>query len=433
MKFEIIEANEVNYSMIERLVRRNQEVRVDIKNEVLNIIQAVKNQKDKAIIELTKKYDDVSLRPDEIKVGKEEIKKAYNKVNKEFIKAINEAKDNIFKFHEIQKQKELKIQIKSGIQINQIFRPIESIGIYVPGGRAIYPSTILMGSIPALIAGVKRIIISSPPNKNKTVAPEILVAANEVGISEIYKIGGAQAIAAMAYGTKIIPHVQKIIGPGNEWVNTAKFLLSNIISIDLPAGPSEILIIADGNANPDFITIDLFSQIEHDPSNIGIIISPSERLIYQVFEKINVYLNDIPRKDIITSALKNNCLFIKAGDLNECCKLANMIAPEHLQIMTKTPKNLLKKIFNAGAIFLGENTPVALGDYCAGTNHILPTGGMAKSCSGLTVNDFLKSINVLECNRKGLINLSNCTMILARQEGLMSHEKSIKIRLKEKN
>jgi histidinol dehydrogenase len=290
-----------------------------------------------------------------------------------------------------------------------------------------------MIAAPAQVAGIQEIIMCTPPQKNKKIPPEILVAANEFGIQNIFKVGGAQAIAAMAYGTETIPQVLKVIGPGGVWVNAAKQLLSNTIAIDAPAGPSEILIIGDKSSDPRYIIVDLISQLEHDPNNIGIIVSDSQLLINQIKDSIDSYVSESRRKDIIEQALKNNSIIIKANNIEDCIRISNLIAPEHLEILTENPSKLLKKINNAGAIFLGPYSPVPLGDYSAGTNHIIPTGGSAKIYSGLNLYDFLKTMDVLKCDKIGLEKLSESAFKLAECEGLFAHKKSIEERLKDKD
>ena len=404
----------------------------EIKNEVLNIIEKVKLNGDESILDFTKRYDDVELSKSEIEVSEEEIKEAYEKIDNHLLEALKSAKENIRLFHEKQLREDWSITIKKGVNAGQIYRPIESIGIYIPGGRAIYPSTVLMAVIPALVAGVKKIIMCSPPQKNKKIAPEILVSANECGVKNIYKVGGAQAISAMALGTMTIPKVQKIIGPGNRWVNASKQILRDIVAIDNPAGPSEIMIIVDDSAPVNYVILDLISQVEHDPDNIGIVISTSKKIIEEIQKKIKSFIDQSKRRDIIQEALNKNSLLIQAPNIEECIRVSNIIAPEHLQIMTENPRLLLEKINNAGAVFLGQYSPVPLGDYSAGTNHILPTGGNAKIYSGLNIYEFLKIIDVLECDRKGLKSIAYSAMIIAEHEGLIGHKKSIEERLKDK-
>ncbi|MFX1316663.1 MAG: histidinol dehydrogenase [Promethearchaeota archaeon] len=429
---KIFNSELISEENISKFIFRTTDQLNDIKSDVLRIINDVKDNGDKAIVKLTKELDKVDTDICGIKVSEEEINEAYNNINKSLLEALRYAKGNLIKFHNAQKREPWSIEIEKGVKVSQIYRPLESIGIYIPGGRAIYPSTVLMAATPAHVAGVKNIILCSPPQKNKTISPEILVASKEYGIDKIYKVGGAQAIAAMAYGTETIPKVQKVIGPGNKWVNAAKQLLSDKIAIDTPAGPSEIVIIADKYANFNYVISDLLSQIEHDPENMGIIISDSNELIKRINKNLESSIKEINRKEIVKSAL-NNCMMIKAKDIEDCVRVANIIAPEHLEILTQAPKEVLEKINNAGAIFLGPFSPVSLGDYNAGINHILPTGGNAKKYSGLNVYDFYKIIGVLECNDEGLRKLSDSATIIAEYEGLCAHKRSIEERLKEKN
>lgn len=427
----IINSDEISEETISKFIPRTGSQLDEIKDDVINIINEVKLSGDSALLKFTQKFDKVELKKSEIKVSEEEINEAYKKIDPKLLKALKYAKKNIIKFHQAQKRDDWSIEIEKGVVAGQIYRPLDSIGIYIPGGRAIYPSTVLMAVAPAFVAGVSDIIICSPPQKDKNVASEIIVAAKEFGVSKIYKVGGAQAIAAMAYGTDVVPSVQKVVGPGNKWVNVAKQLLSNIIAIGTPAGPSEILIIADDSAKFDYVIIDFLSQIEHDPDNIGIIVTDSSNLIDYVKNNLDSFIEGLERKEIIKSAL-NKSLIVKAKDIDDCIGISNIIAPEHLEILTINPKDVLKKIKHAGAIFLGPYSPVPLGDYSAGTNHVLPTGGNAKKYSGLNVDDFLKIIDVLECNKNGLEELSESVFIIAEFEGFSAHKKSIEERLKDK-
>jgi len=430
---KIINSEDITEESLKKLIPRTGTQLDSIRESVNEILQKVKDRGDSALIELTKEFDGVKLDISEIQVSKDEISNAYKRVDKSLLNAIRIAKQNLLKFQEAQKKEDWSIEINKGVKTGQIYRPLESVGLYIPGGRAIYPSTVLMAAAPACVAGVKNIILCSPPQKDKNIAPEILVAASEFEINTIFKVGGAQAIAAMAFGTETIPKVQKVIGPGNKWVNGAKQLLSNIIAIDTPAGPSEILIIADDSANYKFIILDFISQIEHDPENIGIIVSDSLDLIEKIKNNMETFVLKSKRKDIVLAALENNSLLIQAKDIDDCIRVSNLIAPEHLEIITRNPKEILKMINNAGAIFIGPYSPVPLGDYSAGTNHILPTGGNADKYSGLNLSDFLKVIDVLECNSEGLANISESAMKLAEFEGLFAHKKSIEERLKDNN
>lgn len=407
----------------------------EIKESVLKIINRVKFEGDKALIAFTKEFDAVELNISEISVSESEIKDAYKNIDPKLLEALRHAKKNLTKFHEEQFKRfnEWYTTIEEGVEAGQIYRPLESVGIYVPGGRAVYPSTVLMAATPARVASVKELILCSPPQNNGKIAPEILVAASQFDITKIYKVGGAQAIAAMAYGTESIPSVQKIIGPGNKWVNAAKQLLSNEVAIDTPAGPSEICIIADDQSNYEYVIMDLLSQVEHDPDNIGILISDSSELIERVKNNLIKYIEISKRKEIIIQALKNNSLIIKAKNLDECIEISNIIAPEHLELLVSEPSKYIEDISNAGALFIGPYSPVPLGDYSAGTNHILPTGGTASKYSGLNVLSFLKIIDVLKCTKVGLKNLSMSAMKIAEFEGLHAHKSSIEERLKDKN
>jgi histidinol dehydrogenase len=430
---KIVNSDELNEETIHHHIPRSEAQLDSIRKSVNIIIQKVKEKGDKALISLTQKYDGIKLDSNEIQISKEEISQAYKKIDSDLLQAIHTAKENLVKFNKAQKREDWSIEIAKGVIAGQVYRPLETIGIYIPGGRAIYPSTVLMIAAPAYVAGVKNIIMCSPPQKNRKIAPEILVAANEFKIEKIYKVGGAQAIAAMAFGTETVPKVQKVIGPGNKWVNTAKQLLSNIIAIDAPAGPSEILIIADEFADPNYVIVDFLSQIEHDPDNVGIIVSESEDLISQITSSIDQYVKASKRSTIIEQAMLNNSIIIKAENLEDCIRISNLIAPEHLEILVENPTVLVKEIKNAGAIFLGPYSPIPLGDYCAGTNHILPTGGTAKKYSGLNLHDFLKTIDVLNCDKEGLKSLSKTAIKLAEFEGLYDHKRSIEERLKDKD
>jgi histidinol dehydrogenase len=430
---KVINSEEISEDNISQFIPRTQTELDSIRESVNDIINNVRSNGDKALIDYAKKFDHVELEKSDLRIVEEEINEAYENIDNDLLEALRYAKKNLIKYHQAQKKEEWSMEIEDGVTAGQIYRPLDSVGIYVPGGKAIYPSTVLMAATPAFVAGVRNVIICTPPQKNKKIAPEILVAAKEFEISQIFKIGGAQAIAAMTFGTNSVPKVQKIVGPGNKWVNVAKQLLSTHVAIDTPAGPSEILIIADESANYENVIVDFLSQIEHDPENIGVIVTPSKELVENVRKKIDSFVEKAERKDIIKSALKNNSVLIKAKDIEECIRVSNIVAPEHLEILTNNPREVITNIKSAGAIFLGHYSPVPLGDYSAGTNHILPTGGNAKKYSGLNVYDFLKIIDVLECNEDGLKTLSDSTMTIAQFEGLFGHKKSIEERLKDKN
>ncbi|MEM1593538.1 MAG: histidinol dehydrogenase [Archaeoglobaceae archaeon] len=377
--------------------------------KVKPIVEDVKKNGDKAVIKYEKMFDGVELK--RLKVRKKEIENAYEEVDEEVIDALEVAKENIERFHMLTSvEREIKIQFEDCF-MGKIYVPIERVGAYVPGGRASYPSTALMIGVPAKIAGVEELVACTPPNAKGKVNPLTLVACDIAGFDEIYNIGGAQAIAAMAYGTESIKKVNKIVGPGNAYVTAAKMLVANDVAIDIPAGPSEILIIADETANAEFIAYDCLAQLEHDPLAIAIVLTTSEKIAEEV-------------KKLASSAVVKI-----VGNLDEAIKIANEFAPEHLSIFCKKPERFLKKIKNAGSVFLGEFSAVALGDYASGTNHVLPTMGYAKIFSGLSVESFMKSFTFQQLSYETLKRIGNIAIKLAEAEGLKKHAESIKIRL----
>ncbi|MEM3586387.1 MAG: histidinol dehydrogenase [Candidatus Jordarchaeaceae archaeon] len=393
---------------------------------IQSIVEDVKQRKDEAVIDYTSKFDGVNLSKEKIRVSEEEISSAYQNLPEPFLNAIKKSIRNIQKFHARQIN-EFSCNTQPGVKISQIIRPLEKVGIYVPGGRAAYPSTVLMTAVPAKLVGVEQIIVCTPPQEDGAVNPAVLVACNEAGVSDIYRVGGAQAIAAMAYGTEVIPKVEAIFGPGNIYVTAAKIFVSKDVKIDLPAGPSELLIISDDTGNPKFIAADLLSQAEHDPQAKVILVTTSEKIAIQVEKFINLFLENLPRKDILSKSLEN--LWILVSDsLDKAVEFSNIFAPEHLEIHVKSPKSLLPKIKNAGAIFIGQFSPVAVGDYSAGSNHVLPTGGFAKAYSGLSSYSFVKTISVVECSYSGLRGLAEAVITMAEFEGLTAHAESIKKR-----
>ncbi|NQU17243.1 MAG: histidinol dehydrogenase [Candidatus Saganbacteria bacterium] len=390
---------------------------------VRDIIRNVRNKKDKALIEYTKKFDKVGLEIDEIKINEAEIKEAYNKVNSACLDAIKEAIRSIGAFHERQKISPLRVQVQ-GKFLGLRSLALEKVGIYIPGGRAAYPSSVLMNVIPAQIAGVPQIVLVSPP----PIAPAVLVAASELGIKDIYQVGGAQAIAALAFGTETIPSVDKIVGPGNIYVMLAKKLLFGVVGIDSLAGPSDILVIADETANLDYVALDLISQAEHDPNASAILITTSEQFAQKVNNRIKDIVNNFERKKIIEASFKNNGKIFCVNSLDGAVELANLVAPEHLEIMVADPQEILDKVRNAGAIFIGPYSPVALGDYMAGPNHTLPTAGTARFSSPLTVYDFLKHQSIIGYSKDALRNDRDSAVTLAEVEGMDAHAKAFEAR-----
>jgi len=380
------------------------------------IIEDVKINGDKAVIKYTKKFDQINP---PLQVTKKQINQAYQKTNKKTISTIKKAIKNIKKYAELQLPKEWIQEISEGIFVGQIIRSIEKVGCYVPGGNFPLVSTVLMTVIPAKVAGVKEIIICSPK-----IQPEVIVAADICGVNKIFNIGGVQAIAAMAYGTESVPKVDKIVGPGNLYVTTAKKLVYGDVGIDFLAGPSEIMIIADEKSNPKFIAADMLAQAEHDKMASAILVTDSKEVAKATQQELKKQLQQIKTKQIAEQSLKNNCAIILVKDLDEAFKIANEFAPEHLEIMSSN-KALLKKVQNAGSVFLGENSPEAAGDYCSGPNAVLPTAGTARIKAGLSVLDFVKIISVQKLTKKGLANLKPTIIALADMETLDAHKKSV--------
>jgi histidinol dehydrogenase len=425
---KILKGREFKTKFLGKLIKRYSKYPQSVESIVKKIAEDIKRNGNKALFNYIKKYDNVVLDIDKLKVTDTEIKQAYGEINNAKIKAIKVASNNIYEFHKIQKAR-LEFKTKTDdAYLGQIVRPIDSVGIYSPGGRNPYPSSILMCAIPAKVAEVKKIIACTPPNINGGIDPTILVAADQAGVNQIYKVGGAQAIAAMAYGTESIPAVDRIVGPGNIYVTAAKSYVSRDVAIDFPAGPTELVIIADETANSKFIASDILAQAEHDPNSIVILMILSEKVANEVKTNIEGQKKDLSRKEIIESSLSKNGFIIIVEDLAEAISLSNDIAPEHLEISTCKPYQLLSKVQNAGAIFLGEYSPVALGDYTIGTNHVLPTGGWARVYSGLSIRDFMKTISFVNCSPKSLEELADETITMSEMEGLDAHSYSIKAR-----
>ena len=399
-----------------------------IRGEVQSILDDIRQNRDTAVIRYEQTFDKVSLSKTEIRVTPTEIKNAYKQVSPEVLEAIRQVSKNIATFHGAQKRDLWFIETVKGVSVGQIMRPLERVGVYVPGGKALYPSTVLMTVVPAKIAGVKEVILCTPPRPDGTVPPVILVAAQEAGADAIYKVGGVQAIGAMAFGTETIQAVNKIVGPGNKYVNAAKLIVSTSVGIDLPAGPSEILILADETGNPDYIAIDLLSQAEHDENTYCMLITTSKKVAQEVGRSLTKLITKQPRREIIEKALKDNGYIIIVEKLAEAIDLANDIAAEHLELHVKNAESLLPQINNAGAIFIGNTSPVPVGDYAAGANHVLPTGGTAKIYSGLSVLSFMKVIDITKCTLEGLQKLAPWIQALAKIEGLEAHNQAIQTR-----
>ena len=398
-----------------------------IESSVRKIINDVRVNGDKALIKYTKKFDNVSLTPVTLQVDQKVIKEAYSKVNRSDVECLEYAASRIREFHKHQKISGWQYKDK-GVMLGQIVTPLDRVGVYVPGGKAVYPSTVLMSVIPAKIAGVKDIIICTPTPGGE-INPYVLVAADIAGADKIYTIGGAQAVAAMALGTDTVPRVDKIVGPGNIYVAIAKKLLYGHVDIDMIAGPSEILIVADDSADPAFVAMDLLSQAEHDEEAVAILITPSKALAEKVIHNVKSEMKVQSRRKVIQNSLNNHGIIIITKDLKEAVELTNEFASEHLSLQVEHPMKLLKEIRHAGAIFLGSFTPQTMGDYVAGPNHTLPTGGTARFFSPLSVDDFVKKTSVVMYNKGALKRDGVVASRLAEIEGLNAHSEAVKIRM----
>lgn len=395
---------------------------------VSEIVESVKADGDEAVFAYTKKFDNFEVNADNIRVTKEEIEEAYGQIDKELVDVYRRAAENIREFHAKQLRNSWFDARPDGSILGQRVTPIDKAGVYVPGGKAAYPSSVLMNIIPAKVAGVNRIIMTTPCSREGKVNPGTLVAADIAGADMIFKVGGAQAIAAMAFGTRSIPRVDKITGPGNIFVALAKKAVYGHVSIDSVAGPSEILVIADETANPRYVAADLLSQAEHDELASAILITTSRELAEKVSEQAAIFTNELSRKEIIQKSLDNYGYILIARDMEEAVDAANEIASEHLEILTKNPFDTMTKIKNAGAIFLGEYSSEPLGDYFAGPNHILPTNGTAKFFSPLNVDDFLKKSSIISYSREALEKAHKDIEAFAESEGLTAHANSVKVR-----
>ncbi len=416
---------------LKRIVNRGETATEEVANTVKEVVERVRKEGDPAVLEFTEKFDRVGLTLKDIRVTPEEIKNAYSKVDLKKVEALKLAAKNIRAFHEKQKITSWVSQEADGVILGQLARPIRSAGVYVPGGKACYPSSVLMNVIPATVAGVEQLVMCSPvPGGNLN--PYILIAADIAGVSEIYKIGGAQAVAAMAYGTATIPKVDKIVGPGNIYVATAKRYVFGQVDIDMIAGPSEVLVIADDTADPVFVASDLLSQAEHDELASAILVTPSRALAEKVDAEVDRQMANLIRKEIARKAVDRFGAIVLVKDLAEAAEVSNAIAPEHLELSVEKPFELLSQIKNAGAIFLGHYTPESVGDYVAGPNHVLPTGGTARFFSPLSTESFMKKSSLLFYTKEGLDKVGEAVMQIADVEGLEAHGNTIKVRMTKK-
>lgn len=427
---KVVKYNERGARAVIKEIISRAEGDTEVEEKVRNILSDVGEKGDKALLRYTEKFDGISLKPSEIRISKEEIKRVLRDLNREAIRALEFSAERIMRFHEKEKENSW-FTLEDGAILGQIKRPLRRVGVYVPGGKAAYPSSLLMNVLPAKVAGVSEIAVCVPTSRGE-INPYILKAAEMAGVDEIYRIGGAQAIGAMAYGTKTIPRVDKIVGPGNIYVATAKRLVFGIVDIDMVAGPSEILIIADEKANPVFIAADLLSQAEHDEMASSILLITSEPLAIKTKKEISRQIKRAPRRAIAERALERYGAIIVTKNLLEAVNIANEIAPEHLELMVERPFEILEGIKNAGAIFLGPWTPEAVGDYSAGPNHVLPTGGTARFFSPLGVNDFMKRTSLISFSKEGLDRIGDKVLRMADMEGLQAHGDSIRIRMKKR-
>ena len=393
-----------------------------------DILKKVRAEGDSAVFAYTKEFDKVEITADTVRVTEDEIREAYDAVDPSLVEVIRKALVNIRSYHEKQKQNSWFSSTEDGTMLGQKVTPLKRVGVYVPGGKAVYPSSVLMNIVPAKVAGVDQIIMTTPPGRDGKVCPTTLVAAKEAGADEVYKVGGAQAVGALAYGTESIPKVDKIVGPGNIFVALAKKAVYGYVSIDSIAGPSEILVLADETANPRYVAADLLSQAEHDELASAILITTSRELAEQVSSEVEEFVKVLSRKEIIQKSLDNFGYILIAEDMDEAVEAANEIASEHMEIVTRNPFEIMMKVRNAGAIFIGEYSSEPLGDYFAGPNHVLPTNGTAKFFSPLSVDDFIKKSSIVYYSREALGKIHKDIEQFAKAEQLTAHANSVAVR-----
>jgi len=414
--------------LFESLASRSQMEHGDVLRRVEDIVNNVRQNKDKAVLEYTAMFDKVELSSESLKVSEDEIKEAYSKVDSRLVEVIKKSRDSIKSFHEKQKEKSWFVSEEDGVILGQMYTPLEIVGVYVPGGTAAYPSSVLMNIMPAKVAGVKKIVMTTPPGKEGKVNPAILVAANEAGADEIYKVGGAQAIAALAFGTETIPKVDKIVGPGNIYVAMAKRTVYGYCDIDMIAGPSEIMVVADETANPRFVAADLLSQAEHDVLASSILVTTSERVVKEVEKELEIQLEALDRKEIARKSIEDYGAIVIVESIKDAAEVVNRIAPEHLELCIEEPFGALGSIRNAGAIFLGSYSSEPLGDYFAGPNHVLPTSGTARFFSPLNLSDFMKKSSIISYSKEALRKVKDDVILFAESEGLGAHANAIRVR-----
>ncbi len=420
---------DLSREQIQELVNRNTDPNHAIQDTVLNIMEEVKGHGDQALKSYAKKFDKVDL--EQLYLGQDDIDALASTISRDQMRALEIAFQNIHKFHQTQLKRERTVETMPGVKCWREVRPIEKVGLYIPGGSAVLPSTLLMLGVPARIAGCKEIVVCSPPQNNGKINGFVAYCLKLLQINKIYLVGGAQAVAAMAYGTETIPKVNKIFGPGNQFVTKAKSLIQGLtdVSIDMPAGPSEVLVIADESCNPAFVAADLLAQAEHGIDSQAILVATSKTITDAVQEELKKQLEVLPRKELAEKAMQNSYMVI-ADTLQEAMEFSNLYAPEHLILDTNEWKSLINKVLNAGSVFLGHLTPESAGDYASGTNHTLPTSGFARSYSGVSVDSFVKKITFQHISEEGLQHIGSTVEILAELEGLHAHKNAVSIRKK---
>ncbi len=426
-------SKESRQNLLDSLLKRSPGNYGQYQDTVQEIVDRVKTEGDQALFELTRKFDWEGIDASNVKVTEAEVQEAYDTIDPQLVETIRKSLKNIREYHEKQKQYSWFDTTPEGTMLGQKVTPLASAGVYVPGGKAVYPSSVLMNIVPAKIAGVAHVVMCTPCNKEGKVNPAVLVAAKEAGADEVYKVGGAQAIAAMAFGTESIPKVDKITGPGNIFVALAKKAVSGFVSIDSIAGPSEILVLADETANPRYVAADLLSQAEHDEMASAILVTTSKELAEKVSEEVDAFVKILSRKEIISKSLDNYGYILVAETLEDAIETVDLIASEHLEIVTKNPFEVMMKVKNAGAIFLGEYSSEPLGDYFAGPNHILPTNGTARFFSPVSVDDFIKKSSIIYYSREALQRVHKDIEYFAKAEQLTAHANSIAVRFEDEN
>ena len=426
-------SKESRQNLLDSLLKRSPGNYGQYQDTVQEIVDRVKTEGDQALFELTRKFDWEGIDASNVKVTEAEVQEAYDTIDSQLVETIRKSLKNIREYHEKQKQYSWFDTTTEGTMLGQKVTPLASAGVYVPGGKAVYPSSVLMNIVPAKIAGVAHVVMCTPCNKEGKVNPAVLVAAKEAGADEVYKVGGAQAIAAMAFGTESIPKVDKITGPGNIFVALAKKAVSGFVSIDSIAGPSEILVLADETANPRYVAADLLSQAEHDEMASAILVTTSKELAEKVSEEVDAFVKILSRKEIISKSLDNYGYILVAETLEDAIETVDLIASEHLEIVTKNPFEVMMKVKNAGAIFLGEYSSEPLGDYFAGPNHILPTNGTARFFSPVSVDDFIKKSSIIYYSREALQRVHKDIEYFAKAEQLTAHANSIAVRFEDEN